>query len=109
MTRRPEWTPLLWILSHPHPAHLPCRWKILNPASMKQALVEGAIRLPGLNLYEQVRLGADPGLPWGCTRAGTCANAPWPSVQVCQRAARSSPHLNGLPRRPRRARRAPAS
>lgn len=34
---------------------LGCRWKILNPASMKQALVEGAIRLPGLNLYEQVR------------------------------------------------------
>ena len=37
-------------------AALPCRWEILNPASMKQALVEGAVRLPGLNLYEQVRL-----------------------------------------------------
>ncbi len=31
------------------------RWKVLNPASMKQALVEGAVRLPELNLYEQVR------------------------------------------------------
>ncbi|EFN59013.1 hypothetical protein CHLNCDRAFT_33771 [Chlorella variabilis] len=29
------------------------RWQLLNPASMKQALVEGAVRLPGLNLYEQ--------------------------------------------------------
>ncbi|GFR44443.1 hypothetical protein Agub_g5653, partial [Astrephomene gubernaculifera] len=29
------------------------RWRLLNPASMKQALVEGAVRLPGLNLYEQ--------------------------------------------------------
>ena len=26
---------------------------ILNPASMKQALVEGAERIPGINLYEQ--------------------------------------------------------
>lgn len=26
---------------------------ILNPASMKQALVEGAVRIPGINLYEQ--------------------------------------------------------
>ncbi len=26
---------------------------ILNPASMKQALVEGAMRIPGINLYEQ--------------------------------------------------------
>lgn len=26
---------------------------ILNPASMKQALVEGATRIPGINLYEQ--------------------------------------------------------
>lgn len=33
------------------------RWALLNPASMKQALVEGAVRLPGLNLYEQVRRG----------------------------------------------------
>lgn len=29
------------------------RWQLLNPASMKQALVEGAVRLPDLNLYEQ--------------------------------------------------------
>jgi membrane-bound transcription factor site-1 protease len=29
------------------------RWEILNPASMKQALVEGAVRLPRLNIYEQ--------------------------------------------------------
>jgi membrane-bound transcription factor site-1 protease len=28
------------------------RW-ILNPASMKQALIEGAVRLPDLNMYEQ--------------------------------------------------------
>ena len=26
---------------------------ILNPASMKQALIEGAVRLPDLNMYEQ--------------------------------------------------------
>jgi hypothetical protein len=26
---------------------------ILNPASMKQALVEGAERIPGINMYEQ--------------------------------------------------------
>ncbi len=26
---------------------------VLNPASMKQALVEGAQRIPGINLYEQ--------------------------------------------------------
>ena len=31
-----------------------CRWNVLNPASMKQALLEGAVRLAGLNLYEQV-------------------------------------------------------
>ena len=29
------------------------RWATLNPASMKQALVESAARLPDLNLYEQ--------------------------------------------------------
>jgi subtilisin family serine protease len=29
------------------------RWDILNPASMKQALAEGAVRLNSLNLYEQ--------------------------------------------------------
>jgi membrane-bound transcription factor site-1 protease len=29
------------------------RDELLNPASMKQALVEGAQRLPGLNLFEQ--------------------------------------------------------
>jgi len=29
------------------------RGGILNPASMKQALVEGATRIPGINLYEQ--------------------------------------------------------
>ena len=29
------------------------RGGILNPASMKQALVEGAERIPGINLYEQ--------------------------------------------------------
>jgi len=29
------------------------RWSVLNPASMKQALVEGADRLPSLNIYEQ--------------------------------------------------------
>ncbi|KAL2607535.1 hypothetical protein R1flu_026108 [Riccia fluitans] len=29
------------------------RWDILNPASMKQALVEGATRLVGPNMYEQ--------------------------------------------------------
>eukprot|EP00887_Chlorella_sp_A99_P005260 scaffold1.g5260.t1 len=29
------------------------RWAVVNPASMKQALVEGAQRLPGLNMYEQ--------------------------------------------------------
>lgn len=26
---------------------------VLNPASMKQALVEGAQRIPSINLYEQ--------------------------------------------------------
>jgi membrane-bound transcription factor site-1 protease len=29
------------------------RGELLNPASMKQALVEGAERLPGLNIFEQ--------------------------------------------------------
>lgn len=29
------------------------RWRLLNPASMKQALVEGAERLPDLNIFEQ--------------------------------------------------------
>ncbi|KXZ49150.1 hypothetical protein GPECTOR_23g78 [Gonium pectorale] len=29
------------------------RWSVLNPASMKQALVEGAVRLPNLNIFEQ--------------------------------------------------------
>eukprot|EP00897_Mesotaenium_endlicherianum_P007974 jgi/Mesen1/7204/ME000371S06292 len=29
------------------------RWDVLNPASMKQALVEGATRLQGPNMYEQ--------------------------------------------------------
>lgn len=29
------------------------RWAILNPASMKQALVEGAARIPGPNMFEQ--------------------------------------------------------
>ncbi|GIM13551.1 hypothetical protein Vretimale_16642 [Volvox reticuliferus] len=29
------------------------RWELLNPASMKQALVEGAVRLNNLNIYEQ--------------------------------------------------------
>ena len=29
------------------------RWKVLNPASMKQALVEGAKRLEGAHIYEQ--------------------------------------------------------
>ncbi|KAL3675240.1 hypothetical protein R1sor_025188 [Riccia sorocarpa] len=29
------------------------RWDVLNPASMKQALVEGATRLVGANMYEQ--------------------------------------------------------
>lgn len=41
------------------------RWKILNPASMKQALVEGAVRLPELNLYEQVSVKAVDG-QWHC-------------------------------------------
>lgn len=30
-----------------------CRWKLLNPASMKQALVEGATVIPGINMFEQ--------------------------------------------------------
>ena len=34
-----------------------CRWHfsggILNPASMKQALVEGAVPIPGISMYEQ--------------------------------------------------------
>jgi hypothetical protein len=29
------------------------RWKLINPASMKQALVEGATHLDGLSMYEQ--------------------------------------------------------
>lgn len=29
------------------------RWKLLNPASMKQALIEGASRLSGPNMFEQ--------------------------------------------------------
>lgn len=29
------------------------RWDVLNPASMKQALVEGATRLDGPNMFEQ--------------------------------------------------------
>lgn len=29
------------------------RWNLLNPASMKQALVEGAFRLSGPNMFEQ--------------------------------------------------------
>ncbi len=35
------------------------RWELLNPASMKQALVEGCVRLPKLNVYEQVSAGLD--------------------------------------------------
>lgn len=31
----------------------PRRWAVLNPASMKQALVEGAAILPGIHMYEQ--------------------------------------------------------
>ena len=31
----------------------PTRWAVLNPASMKQALVEGAARLPGVPAFEQ--------------------------------------------------------
>lgn len=30
-----------------------CRWEILNPASMKQALVEGSVPIPGIPMYEQ--------------------------------------------------------
>ncbi len=29
------------------------RWKLLNPASMKQALVEGATRIDAPNMFEQ--------------------------------------------------------
>lgn len=29
------------------------RWQLLNPASMKQALIEGASRLSGPNMFEQ--------------------------------------------------------
>lgn len=29
------------------------RWRLLNPASMKQALVEGATRLSGPHMFEQ--------------------------------------------------------
>ncbi len=29
------------------------RWKLLNPASMKQALVEGATRINAPNMFEQ--------------------------------------------------------
>jgi len=29
------------------------RWALLNPASMKQALVEGASRIAGPNMFEQ--------------------------------------------------------
>lgn len=29
------------------------RWRLLNPASMKQALVEGAARLDGPHMFEQ--------------------------------------------------------
>jgi membrane-bound transcription factor site-1 protease len=31
------------------------RWEVLNPASMKQALVEGAVKLTGPHMFEQVR------------------------------------------------------
>ncbi len=31
----------------------PQRWQLINPASMKQALAEGAVRLNKLNIYEQ--------------------------------------------------------
>ncbi len=31
----------------------PQRWQLINPASMKQALAEGAVRLQRLNIYEQ--------------------------------------------------------
>ena len=38
-------------------ASLVYRWHfsggILNPASMKQALVEGAVPIPGISMYEQ--------------------------------------------------------
>ena len=30
-----------------------CRWEVLNPASMKQALVEGSVPIPGIPMYEQ--------------------------------------------------------
>ena len=29
------------------------RWEVLNPASMKQALVEGSVPIPGIPMYEQ--------------------------------------------------------
>ena len=37
----------------PSPALSCCRWRLLNPASMKQALVEGATVIPGINMFEQ--------------------------------------------------------
>ena len=36
-----------------HVSCLCCRWEVLNPASMKQALVEGSVPIPGIPMYEQ--------------------------------------------------------
>lgn len=63
------------------PAWARCSWHgtggVLNPAAMKQALVEGAQRIPGINMFEQgqgkldlqasmVRAAAQPSLCMAC-------------------------------------------
>lgn len=48
------------------------RDELLNPASMKQALVEGAQRLPGLNLFEQGAVRPLDRLMQMCTIACAC-------------------------------------
>ena len=68
---------------------------ILNPASMKQALVEGAERIPGINLYEQGAgkmnlLNSTVGtlLCWKPSRPGRCMHSlQWlgrPALSVLQ-------------------------
>jgi len=67
------------------------RWSVLNPASVKQALVHTAVRLPNENIFEQVLhpvLGGKRRAPRaGCSWVGACAAAasrPSPGLRPAQ-------------------------
>ena len=84
------------------------RWAVLNPASMKQALVEGAVRLPRLNMYEQVGAcprggpGGGEGRAWeggeGCPGQTSSAGEPaaWRSAAAFYAQATSHGSLHQL-------------